>query len=151
MNKNLLVVVAIVLVTLGAVFVSRNVRNDQAVQTQPQPVQQQPAKKSFPAKTDSQGEVEIEVTPKILEVGKEVSFQVTFNTHSVELDKDLVKVSKLTDDQGNEYLPVSWSGGIGGHHLSGELIFPKISENTKSLELKISEVGGVERIFKWEL
>ncbi|KKS64104.1 MAG: hypothetical protein UV33_C0037G0001, partial [Candidatus Daviesbacteria bacterium GW2011_GWA1_42_6] len=44
-----------------------------------------------------------------------------------------------------------WSGGTGGHHLSGELIFPKITENAKSAELQVSGFGGAERVFKWEL
>ncbi|KKS70857.1 hypothetical protein A3A14_03525 [Candidatus Daviesbacteria bacterium RIFCSPLOWO2_01_FULL_43_38] len=148
MKIKVLVIVIVVLATLGAVVVSRNIRS--GIVTQPQ-LTQQAIQKTFPPQTDGQGEVSVEVTPKILEVGKEVTFQVTFTTHSVELDKDLVKVSKLTDDQGNEYLPVSWSGGTGGHHLSGELIFPKITENAKSAELQVSGFGGAERVFKWEL
>lgn len=139
MNKNIVIVVIVVLVSIGAIVAARGGKNEPA------------ARKTFPAQTDSQGEVDIEVTPKVLEAGKEASFQVTLNTHSIELSQDLGKVSKLVDGQGNEYLPVSWSGGTGGHHISGDLIFPKIPQDTKLVELKISGIGGVERTFKWEL
>lgn len=149
MKRNILTIVIVVLVSIWAIVAARGAKNEPAAG--PQQVQQQVVSKAFPTQTDSRGEVEIEVTPKVLEIGKEASFQVTFNTHSVELDKDLTKVSKLIDDQGNQYEAVSWSGGTGGHHLSGDLIFPKISDQAKSAELLISGIGGVDRKFKWEL
>jgi len=148
MSKNLIIVILVVLVSMGAVVVARNTRSEKT--PEPQPLEQK-VQKSFSTKSDSQGEVAIEVTPKILEADKEVIFQITLNTHSVELDKDLSKISKLKDDLGNEYVPVSWSGGVGGHHLSGDLIFPKISGQAKSVTLTISGIGESERTLQWEL
>ncbi len=148
MSKNLIIVILVVLVSTGVVVVARNTRSEKT--PEPQPIEQN-VQKNFSAKSDSQGEVAVEVTPKILEVGKEAIFQVTLNTHSVELDKDLSKISKLKDDLGNEYVPVSWSGGTGGHHLSGDLTFPKIASQAKSVTLTVSEIGGFERTFQWEL
>ncbi|MBI4037036.1 hypothetical protein HY385_01290 [Candidatus Daviesbacteria bacterium] len=105
---------------------------------------------TFSTKTSDENAVVVEVTPKVLSDNQPASFQMAFDTHSVPLEFDLLKVSKLTDDQGNIYQPVSWSGGSGGHHLSGILTFPKIG-NVKSIELIVTGVAGVDRIFKWEI
>jgi hypothetical protein len=71
------------------------------------------------------------------------------NTHSVELDQDMTKIAILVDDQGKEYKPISWEGPVGGHHREGMLIFNQITPNPKSVELKISSIGGVVRSFTW--
>ena len=103
----------------------------------------------FTEQSDDQGEVTVEVMPVSLEPGKEVKLQVLIDTHSVELDYDLLKLAVLNDDKSNSLKPLSWTGGSGGHHLKGELIFPKISGSTKALELTIARIGGVDRKFKW--
>src|SRR3972149_9933266 len=51
-----------------------------------------------------------------------LAFQITMDTHSVDLDGyDLGKLAILKDDAGREYQPVSWEGGAGGHHRRGLL------------------------------
>ncbi len=107
--------------------------------------------KQYSAQTDDQASLTVEVTPENLAPGEKASFKVSLNTHSVELDSDLTKISQLTDNLGNNYLPVSWSGGSGGHHLSGELVFPALSPSAKSVSLTIQTLGGVDRNFKWDL
>lgn len=113
---------------------------------------QKEIKQEFLTKQSSdQGEVSIEVTPVSLEPGKEAKFDVVFNTHSVELDYDLLKVSNLRDDKGNSLTPISWSGGSGGHHLNGELVFPSISAKAISAQLIIVNISGFDRSFVWNL
>lgn len=107
--------------------------------------------KRLNTQTVSEGEVSVEVTPMVLETGKEAKFRVTLNTHTVELDYDLLKVSNLQDDKGNNVKAISWSGGSGGHHLTGELIFPAISGRAKSVKLTITGISGSDRKFSWNI
>ena len=105
------------------------------------------------SKIDEQGSVTVTVTPTLLsEESKEWKFDVVMDTHSVELDQDMTKVSVIVDDQGKEYKPLSWEGAeAGGHHREGVLIFNQITPKPKSFELKISDIGGVVRSFTWQL
>lgn len=107
--------------------------------------------KIYQTQTNEQNDVSVEVTPISLETNSLVKFKVVLDTHILELDYDLMKISKLTDDKGQIYNPISWSGGSGGHHLSGELIFPAVPDKAKSLELTISNIEGVDRMFRWDL
>ena len=84
-------------------------------------------------------------------------FNVTMNTHSVNLDGyDLGELSVLRDDKGNEYQPVSWNPAGGGHHTQGTLTFP-IPDSVKQgqagyFEIVIRDIAGIEaRVLKWEL
>lgn len=146
LNKTSIVWMIIGIFVVGVVLAG-NLRTRQ----EPASVSQPNGQKVFAPQTDSQAEVTVEVAPKSLGVGKEVVFEVSLNTHSVALDQDFSKTSKLVDDLGNQYQVFSWSGGSGGHHLSGDLTFPKISGQAKSVELTISGIGGVERVFRWVL
>lgn len=76
------------------------------------------------------------------------TFSVKLDTHSGSL-ADLGNVSYVQDSQGDEYRPVSWSGGAGGHHLGGALAFPKF-DDTGDFKLVVNDIGGVkERILEW--
>lgn len=102
---------------------------------------------SFETKEDTQGPVSIAVTPSFTGTW---NFAISLNTHSEELDMDLVTVSELIDDKGKSYTAVSWEGAPpGGHHRNGTLKFNPISPKPKSVELKVKNIGGVERSFKW--
>lgn len=106
------------------------------------------------SKIDEQGEVAVEVIPEDVSSGAQIwKFQVAMNTHSVELDADMAKVSALVDASGREYQPISWAGApSGGHHRSGTLSFAPISPMPQSLEIRIRGVGGIaSRSFKWQL
>ncbi len=101
--------------------------------------------------TSDAADVTIRVKPAVLEAGQQVVFKLNMDTHSVELDYDLVNQSTLIDSLGNNLKPLSWSGGQGGHHLSGDLTFPKLDENARSVELVIKGIAGSDRNFKWNL
>ncbi len=115
-------------------------------------LQQQTNKSLFETQASEQGSVSIKVTPEGLSEGKG-KFKIVFDTHSVELDQDLLQIAVLTDDQGNIYKPTRWEGsGPGGHHREGALVFDSINDASSYMELNIKDVGGVpERLFKWNL
>lgn len=122
----------------------------QAVPAVSQTAEQTTTSEHWVQKIDEQASVTVVVTPiDILSQSKEWKFDVGMNTHSVELDQDMTKIAVLVDDQGKEYKPTAWNGPVGGHHREGVLMFNKIMPIPKSLELKISGIGGVVRNFTW--
>ena len=109
-------------------------------------------KKMWESKSDERGAVAISVTPlELSSTAPEWKFDVVLNTHSVELDWDMVKVTTLVDDAGNSYKPQKWEGAFGGHHREGVLIFTPIVPTPKFIELKIA--GDVEpaKSFSWSI
>jgi hypothetical protein len=80
-------------------------------------------------------------------------FQVVLETHSVNLDAyDLKSITVLRDDAGKTHLATGVETKGSGHHREATLTFPKVSPESKRLELVIKEVGGVkERTFRWDL
>ncbi len=104
------------------------------------------------SKIDEQASVTVTVTPTDISTNaKEWKFDIVMNTHSVELDQDMVQSSILYDDQGREYRPVRWDGPSGGHHREGVLVFNPIIPMPKSVELKITGIADVVRTFTWQL
>lgn len=104
------------------------------------------------SKIDEQASVTVTVTPTLLsEESEEWKFDVVMDTHSVELDQDMTKIAILVDEQGKEYKALNWEGPTGGHHREGIITFNKITPAPKSVELKISDIGGVVRSFTWQL
>lgn len=104
------------------------------------------------SKIDEQASVTVTVTPiLLLDKSEEWKFDVVMDTHSVELDQDMTKIAMLIDEQGKEYRALSWEGPTGGHHREGILTFSKITPAPKSVELKITDIGGVVRTFNWQL
>ncbi len=103
--------------------------------------------------TNSEGAVNISVVPQNAPASGVWKFEITLDTHSVEINEDLSRVSVLVDDSGQEHEPIAWEGDPpGGHHRAGILTFNPVIPKPKSIKLKISEVGGVaERIFAWTL
>ncbi len=114
--------------------------------------QQQVNESRFETQSDEQGQVSIKVTPQVSN-GAQWKFNIVFDTHSVDLNHDLLQIAVLADDQGNIYKPTLWEGpGPGGHHREGVLIFESISSTTSFVELRIKNVAGVpERLFKWRI
>jgi hypothetical protein len=144
------IVIGLLVVSLGYYFaVKHNTPSVTQVSGSEKVVQGQ-----WESKTDTQGPVSITVTPKVL--GNNTSswkFDVVFNTHTVPLDQDPMQVITLTDEKGNVALPVAWEGSpSGGHHREGVLVFKSIQPAPLSVEMKISNVGGIsERSFKWDI
>ncbi len=93
--------------------------------------------------------VTFSVLPEPIKASEAARFGISINTHSVELDFDVDKISKLVAD-GREIRPVKWEGaGLGGHHRSGTLIFPPLGTMPKNLRLVIQD--SATRIFEWNV
>lgn len=108
---------------------------------------------SYEHQTNSANSVHVDVVPIQLSSGKQATFEIRMNTHSVPLEYDLTAVSSLKDDQGHEYRATAWKGSpAGGHHRSGVLEFPAIAKSAKSITLYIKNIADVpERTFEWKL
>lgn len=109
---------------------------------------------AFPPQSDEQGEVIVTVTPGNVSSKAETwSFDVLLDTHSVELNEDMVSVAVLTDNNGEQYRATGWRGdGPGGHHREGTLLFKPITPMPTLLTLKLSNLGGIgERTFTWQI
>jgi hypothetical protein len=113
--------------------------------------QVQTSSSDLEAQTHEGGGVTVTATPQSLGEGEPWSFQLAFDTHSVDLSQDPAQISVLTAD-GKEYVPLAWEGDPpGGHHRKGTVKFPAISPRPKNVELTIEGVGGVDRSFSWTL
>lgn len=100
---------------------------------------------------DGAGRVVIDIIP--LTLSDDIwEFEVAFNTHSVNLGFDVMEISVLRCNQGQEYTPAAWDGsGPGGHHRSGVLKFAALDHPTSFVEIVIRNVAGVpERVFHWD-
>jgi hypothetical protein len=105
----------------------------------------------YQPQTKTFGAVQVEVTPKQLEPEKQAVFSLSLNTHSVDLGYDYPELANLTDEQGDSYKALSWSGGSGGHHLTGELTFEPLNKTVASITLKLSGIDDQSNSFNWEL
>lgn len=152
LNKVLSVTFIIILImVVYSVVKTDNTRNPAATTSQSLDIQQSTGKLS--PQINEEANVSIEVTPKILENGKDPQFQIALNTHSTDLSFDVAKIVVLVDDKGNSYSDSNWNGSEpGGHHRNGILTFNKPLSNTKYVELIIKDVAGVsERKFRWNI
>lgn len=108
---------------------------------------------AFETQSQSAGSVDVDVTPKVLEVGQPLAFQIVMNTHSVDLGDDMTQITILRDETGKEYRPTTWEGQApGGHHRSGLVKFDSLTVKPKFVELVIKGLAKIpERIFRWDL
>jgi hypothetical protein len=151
MNKNILTISTLALALIGGFLIFYNFKTVSTAPTQNSSDVSSTGQK-WESKVDDQASVTVTVTPTLIsEESGEWKFDVVMDTHSVELDQDMTKVAILIDEQGKEYRALSWEGSAGGHHREGILTFTKITPSPKSVELKISDIGGVVRIFNWQL
>lgn len=106
---------------------------------------------SWETKEQAGGNVTVLVTPITLRPQFPASFDVTFETHSVELDFDIENVVILTDERGSRYTP-HWQGSPpGGHHRKGTLTFPKPMTQASNVTLTLKDIAEVkERTFIWK-
>ncbi len=150
--KNTTAVILLIVVFVGGFLVFlKNRPIEQKTLITNQTNQQINTKSNWETKTEEQANVTVVVTPIDLSLNsKEWKFDVGMNTHSVELDQDMTKISVLVDDQGKEYKPTAWEGPVGGHHREGVLIFNQITPTPKAIKLKISGISDVVRNFSWQ-
>lgn len=106
---------------------------------------------------DEQGTVTVEITPlNLTSSGETLDFQVSLNTHSVDLSMDLAMLATLATDTGRSVQALNWDAPLGGHHVEGVLSFPAMQEDgpildsATSLILTIVEIDAPERTFVWE-
>ncbi len=110
------------------------------------------AKTEFESQVSDLNAVSVKVSPRGLTSGSPLVFDVSMNTHSVELNYDLTQVATLIDDAGNSYQPTSWEGAPpGGHHRNGVLTFPPLPSGTKNIKLVFKDINGADRVFEWRL
>ena len=126
-----------IIVVLGSYFyISKNNEKINAISQKQYP---------FQTLTSNENNVEFQVTPLASN-----EFQISIDTHSVDLDFDLTEISALYDDLGNSYKPVKWDGSEpGGHHRSGVLKFSAIGNKAKSIKLVI--IDSAKREFMWDI
>jgi hypothetical protein len=109
-------------------------------------------------RSDGQGMVTVEVTPlNLSNPSNQLEFDVSMNTHSVDLSMDLAKLATLSTDTGVTVQATAWDAQAGGHHVSGKLIFPatkdgkSILEGATKLTMTILNVDAPTRVFEWPL
>ncbi|GEM_PF-396861 len=101
--------------------------------------------------------IEAVLQSKLTVGSKELIFNVSMDTHSVDLDAyDLINLATLRDSRGRQFKATSWQAPKGGHHRSGTLGIKSdqslLQSDTKYIELLIKDVANVpERVFRWEL
>lgn len=113
----------------------------------------QPAgSKALAAQTSRGGGVTVSVTPKDVAAGApRWDFEVVFDTHSVDLNHDVIRSAALIDAAGRKHAPLVWEGDPpGGHHRKGVLSFKPLGA-VDEITLQIRDVGVPERVFRWSL
>jgi hypothetical protein len=110
------------------------------------------------SRIDEQGAVIVEVTPLNLDTPADtLEFDVTMNTHSVDLSMDLAALATLSTDTGVMVQAAKWDASPGGHHVSGTLIFPALQDGksilagANKLSLTLVNIDAPSRAFEWEL
>ena len=83
-------------------------------------------------------------------------FDVTLDTHSVDLDALDLADATLNNDRGETLVALPWPAPKGGHHREGALTFDGESTaffaGANWVELKIIGVGDLpERTLRWEI
>lgn len=153
MNSRVLMVGLIAVIVFGAFLFKGKTGNDKVVQgvQSNTAVSEENTITTLEGKVKSMGAVEVEVTPISVEPKSNMKFEIALNTHSVDLSYDYTKIIKAEDDLENPYRVVSWSGGEGGHHLSGKVELEPISETATKIRLTIDGVDNQIETFEWSL
>ena len=155
--------VLIISVTLFLAACASPQANPQPDITVPSPVPSSTAAASTGAsddmsRTENQGAVTVKITPLNLDKpGDTLNFDVSMNTHSVDLGMDLSTLATLTTDTGLSIQAAKWEAPGGGHHADGTLSFPalkdgkSILDGAKQLTLTISKIDNATGTFTWDL
>lgn len=104
--------------------------------------------------TSEGGQVTVAVTWAGLASG--AVFQVTLDTHSVDLDGLDLADAVLRNDRGERLTARPWSAPAGGHHRAGGLSFDgdvaSFFASARWMELVLSGIGDLPgRTLRWEL
>jgi len=103
-------------------------------------------------RTHSGGGVTVKVTYLNPQGTEDARFEITLDTHSVDLDSyDLKALSSLRDGAGRAYQPSNVENKGSGHHRQVVLVFPKPAPGSSRIELVIKDIADVkERSFVWD-
>lgn len=112
-----------------------------------------------PAPTDlarSAEEGGVTATARWVGAPAEATFEITLDTHSVDLDPLDLADSRLSNDRGQTLSARPWAAANGGHHRTGRLTFDgegaAFFAGARWFELLLRDVGGVaERSLRWEI
>lgn len=136
-----IIIVLFVLITIAA---SGCLSDSEPPDEKPAPVDKTAT--ADPAQQRENSEAGVTITAVYLDSN---AFDIKMDTHSGSLDYEMAKISYIRDSYGNIIKPEAWNGGIGGHHFSGTLKFPKFDDRS-GFELVIQDVAGVkERVLEW--
>ena len=104
------------------------------------------------AQSVAQDGVTVKVAPRTPAAdARQWAFDVTLDTHSHDLNDDLVANSVLVVD-GVKHKAVQWSGAAaGGHHRQGVLTFAAPAKPAQVVELRILRPNESKpRVFRWD-
>lgn len=113
-------------------------------------------------RTDSQGDVTIEIRFVGITIREDLAFNVKITGHSVKLGQyPLDKQSILSNDKGKEVQPSKWEiSYLSMDGIYGTVYFPAkdasgsplLAQNVNTVTLTLKELGGIaERVFQWNL
>jgi hypothetical protein len=153
MNSRFLIVGVIVLVVFGTFLFSGKKKEENVVQgTQSQvSAKNEQDPEVFESQSKNMGAVEVEITPVSLDPTSNMVFDVALNTHSVDLSYDYTVIISAEDDRGDIYKAINWSGGEGGHHLSGQIELEPLSQKASKITLIIDGIDNVKEKFEWDV
>lgn len=151
-EKFMVPIVFVLLIFLGWVFLSNSKPKTVPVESSTERFVESPEETSpvlgvsFDMKSGEMGAVVVEVSPLSL-----TEYKIAFNTHSVSLDFDFTEIIKLKDDLGNTYDALKWSGGQGGHHLRGNIVFPELEAGVKNVTIVIQDIEDEILNLEWAI
>ncbi len=153
MKKVVIVLLSLAVLIRGFLILYQNRAAQQKIPASPATGRQASTSGKWESKVDDQASVTVTITPLDFSPGlKEWKFDIVMDTHSIELDQDLMKSVVLIDSRGREYPPINWEGPTGGHHREGTLTFNAAEPVPSAIEIKVKDIAGIsERSFKWSL
>src|SRR5262249_42981981 len=103
-------------------------------------------------RTHAGGGVTVKVTYLNPQGTEDARFEISLDTHSVDLDSyDLKALSSLRDGAGRTYQPSNVENKGSGHHRQVVLAFPKPAPGSSRIELVIKDIADVkEWSFVWD-
>lgn len=150
-----LLTLALILVACAPAQASANQANPQTV---PSSAGNDAAAAVDLTRTDQQRAITVTMTPINLDnPSDQLEFDISLETHSVDLSMDLATLATLTTDTGFIVSATQWDAPRGGHHVAGKLLFPSaqdgkaILEGATKLTLTIVNVDAQSRVFEWAL
>jgi hypothetical protein len=126
------------------------------LQPMPDAVNNASSESDFATRTDQQGAMMIDVTPRNFSMAADyLEFDIAMNTPYIDLNMDIATLSTLTTDTGVAVSATTWDAALGGHHVEGTLIFPSmqdgkfILQDAGKITLTINNVDAPARVFEW--